>query len=109
MAIDARDLMHVEDFSRLTLFGKIDKSYHYQTKVHDGYRVTVIVMDPASQLYYQNIQLKVKTTNPSIANIESYSNKHTDVELIGLNVGIFDKRLVFNCEDIIKKPINSKS
>lgn len=108
MAIEVKQLMHEEDFSGLKLFGEIKKSLNYSTKVHDGYRINVIVMDPTSPIYLQNIQLKVKTTDPSLKNIESYANKQTDVELIGLNVGIFDKKLVFNCEDIIKKPTTSK-
>ena len=108
MAIEVKQLMHKEDFSGLKLFGDIEKSYNYNSKDHDGYRINVIVMDPSSQLHLQNIQLKVKTTEPSIKNIESYANKQTDVELIGLNVGIYDKRLIFNCDDIVKKTTTTK-
>lgn len=109
MAIEAKQLMHLDDFTGLQLFGDITKSFNYKSKEHDGYRVNVIVMNPNSQIYLQNIQLKIKATDPTLKNIESYSNKQTDVELIGLNVGIYDSRLIFNCEDIIKKPTTNKS
>ncbi|MTC86470.1 hypothetical protein [Streptococcus uberis] len=108
MALEAKHLLHTEDFSNLKLFGEIEKSFDFHTKAHDGYRINVIIMDPSSPIYLRDIQLKVKTTNPSLTNIESYQNKQTDVELIGLNVGIYDRRLIFNCDDVVKKPTTSK-
>lgn len=109
MAIEVKKLIHENDFSGLKMFGEVEKAYDYNTKAHNGFKISVIVMDPSSPLYLENIQLKVKTNNPTFKDLESYSNKLTDVELVGLNVGIFNNKLIFNSEDIKKQANSTKS